>query len=263
MPVRSALITVMARAAEKAARGLKRDFGEVEHLQVSRKGPADFVSTADLNAQKILRDELARARPEFDFLMEEGEQKQTGKDNRWIIDPLDGTTNFLHAVPHWCISIAAECRGEVIAGIVFEPLRDEMFWAEKGTGAYNNHQRLRVSSRSDLSESLIATGFPFKGSKKDPASFMKEVERIMPQVAGIRRAGSAALDLAYVAAGRYDGYWETGINLWDVAAGALLVTEAGGFISPIKKGENPLISGALVASNDPLHDRLVAMVRGT
>jgi myo-inositol-1(or 4)-monophosphatase len=263
VPVRSPLITVMARAAEKAARGLKRDFGEVQHLQVSRKGPADFVSTADTNAQKILQDELAKARPDFDFLGEEGSNKSTGKDHRWIIDPLDGTTNFLHAVPHWCISIAAEYRGEVIAGMVFDPLRDEMFWAEKGTGAYNNHQRLRVSARTDLSECLIATGFPFKGSKKDPALFLKQAEKVMGQVAGMRRAGSAALDLAYVAAGRFDGYWETGINLWDIAAGVLLVTEAGGFISPITKGENPIASGALVASNDPIHERLTALVRGS
>jgi myo-inositol-1(or 4)-monophosphatase len=252
----------MAKAAEKAARGLKRDFGEVQHLQISRKGPADFVSKADLTADKVLREELGKARPDFDFLTEESGQTSTGKDHRWIIDPLDGTTNFLHAVPHWCISIAAEYKGEVIAAVVFEPLRDEMFWAEKGTGAFNNHQRLRVSARNDLSECLIATGFPFKGSRKNPDKFFREVGKIVPQVAGIRRAGSAALDLAYVAAGRFDGYWESGIHLWDLAAGTLLVTEAGGFISPIVQGESPLTgAGGIIASNDPIHDRLVAMLR--
>ncbi|NTU77455.1 MAG: inositol monophosphatase [Alphaproteobacteria bacterium] len=263
MAVRPALINVMAKAAEKAAKGLKRDFGEVEHLQVSRKGPADFVSTADLQAQKILREELGKARPDFGFLMEEqdGVADTSDKKERWIVDPLDGTTNFLHGMPHWCISIAAERDGEVIAGLIYNPISDEMFWAEKGLGAYNNSKRLRVSARKDLSECLLATGLPFKGSRKPIPTMFAELNAVMPQVAGIRRAGSAALDLAYVAAGRFDGYWETGLGAWDVAAGYVIVKEAGGFISPMISGENPVQKGSLIATNEHIHDRLVQMVR--
>lgn len=263
MVMRPPLVNVMVRAAEKAARGLKRDFGEVEHLQISRKGPADFVSTADFQAQKILREELGHARPNFGFLMEEqdGAADTSGANERWIVDPLDGTTNFLHGVPHWAISIGVEREGEIIAGLIYNPISDEMFWAEKGIGAYLNSRRLRVSVRSDLSECLLATGIPFKGSRKSAPTFLSELQSVMPQVAGIRRMGSAALDLAYVAAGRYDGYWETGLGPWDAAAGVILVKEAGGFVSPLKTGQNPVHSGALLAANAAIHDKILATMR--
>jgi myo-inositol-1(or 4)-monophosphatase len=263
MAARSALINVMIKSAEKAAKNLKRDFGEIEHLQVSRKGPADFVSNADLGAQKILREELGRSRPDFGFVMEEqdGSPDTSTKSERWIVDPLDGTTNFLHGLPHWCISIGAARGTELIAGVVYDPIRDEMFWAEKGLGAYVNNNRLRVSARKDLSECLIATGIPFKGVMKEDPKFTARLGAIMPEVSGIRRFGAAALDLAYVAAGRYDGYWEAGCQLWDFAAGMVIVKEAGGFISPFNPKEDPLQSGALIATNPAIHDDLVRRLR--
>ena len=261
MATRSALINVMVRAAEKAARGLVRDFGEVEQLQVSRKGPSDFVSAADLRAEKMIREELSKARPEFGFLMEEtGGSKGSDATTRWIVDPLDGTTNFLHGLPHWAISIALEKSGEIVAGVVYEPVHDQMFWAEKGQGAFLNHQRLRVSERRNLADALIATGIPFKG-RGDHAGFLNEAELIMKEVAGIRRFGAAALDLAYVAAGRYDGYWERGLSPWDAAAGVLLVTEAGGFVGEIGGGRNPVFGNSILAANTHLHLPLAKLLR--
>jgi myo-inositol-1(or 4)-monophosphatase len=255
----------MARAAEKAARGLKRDFGEVENLQVSRKGPGDFVSTADFNAQKILREELGRARPDFGFLMEEndGAADSSAKSERWIVDPLDGTTNFLHGLGHWAISIAAERDGEVIAGFVLDPIKDETFWAERGTGAYLNNRRLRVSARTELGDCLIGTGAPFKGVMHRAPNFVPQLQAVMPNVAGIRRMGAAALDLAYVGAGRLDGFWENGLQPWDVAAGLLIIKESGGFISPIdpKEPAAKITSGSLIASNTAIHDQLVKLIR--
>ncbi len=251
----------MARAAEKAGRALVRDFGEVEQLQVSRKGPADFVSSADLKAEKTLREELQKARPDFGFLLEEsGASKGRDDSTRWIIDPLDGTTNFLHGLPHWAISIALEKNGEIVAGIVYEPVQDELFWAEKGAGAFLNHQRLRVSERRRLEDSLIATGMPFKG-RPGHAQFLAEAEAVMVEVAGIRRWGAASLDLAYVAAGRFDGYWERGLSPWDVAAGSLLVTEAGGFVGEIGGGRNPVHGATILASNAHLNLPLAKMLR--
>ena len=262
MATRSAIINVMARAAEKAARGLVRDFGEVEQLQVSRKGPADFVSNADLRAEKTLRAELQKARPDFGFLMEEtGESQGRDPSHRWIVDPLDGTTNFLHGLPHWSISIALERDGEIVAGVVYEPVKDELFWAEKGGGAFNNQQRLRVSGRRRLEDAVIATGMPFKG-RGDHQAFMTQLDAVMSEVAGIRRFGSAALDLAYVAAGRFDGFWESGLSSWDMAAGLLLVTEAGGFATEIDGGRKPLTSGNVLAANDQLHHQLGKLLRG-
>jgi myo-inositol-1(or 4)-monophosphatase len=263
MAARSPLINVMAKAAEKAAKSLKRDFGEVEHLQVSRKGPADFVSTADLQAQKVLREELSRARPDFGFLMEEEDNAAdtSGKAERWIIDPLDGTTNFLHSLPHWAISIGAERHGEMIAGVIFDPIKDEMFWAEKGLGAYCNSKRLRVSARKDLADCLIATGFPFKGVMDEDPKFIARLNAIMPKVAGIRRFGAAALDMAYVAAGRYDGYWEAGLAPWDVAAGSVIIKEAGGFISPVDPKKSPIFGGELVTANTVIHEVLLKLIQ--
>ena len=262
MAARSAIINVMTRAAEKAGKALVRDFGEVEQLQVSRKGPADFVSQADHKAEKIVRQELQKARPEFGLLMEEGGTVK-GKDpsHRWIVDPLDGTTNFLHGLPHFAVTIALEKDGEIIAGVTYEPIRDEMYWAEKGKGAYLNSQRLRVSARRQMADALIATGIPFKG-RPGHEPYLLQLAAVMEQVAGIRRFGSAALDLAYVAAGRFDGYFETDLNPWDVAAGVLLVSEAGGFVSEIGGGRNPQSGSSILAANAHLHLPLATVLRG-
>ncbi|MBI1209315.1 MAG: inositol monophosphatase [Azospirillum sp.] len=262
MAPRSALINVMVRAAEKAGRALVRDFGEVEQLQVSRKGPADFVSNADLKSERMLRAELAKARPDFGFLMEEsGASAGTSKSCRWIVDPLDGTTNFLHGLPHWAISIGAERDGEIIAGVVYAPIQDEMYWAEKGQGAFLNTQRLRVSERRRLDDAVLATGIPFLGRGDHPA-FLGELAAVMAETAGVRRFGAAALDLAYVAAGRYEGFWETGLQPWDVAAGIILVTEAGGFVSEIGGGRNPLAGISILAANAHLHLPIASLLRG-
>ncbi len=260
---RSALINVMIKAVEKAAKSLKKDFGEVEHLQVSRKGPADFVSNADMESQKILRTELSKARPNFGFVVEEADlaADTTGKAERWIIDPLDGTTNFLHALPQWAISIAAEREGEIVAGVICDPIKDEMFWAEKGVGAYMNSKRMRVSARRELVDCLIATGAPFAGVMSKQPFFTKQLDAVMPKVAGIRRWGAASLDLAYVAAGRFDGYWEAGLGYYDVAAGGLMVKEAGGFVVSIDTGKHPLKDGNIIASNSEIHAPLVKLIR--
>jgi myo-inositol-1(or 4)-monophosphatase len=257
----SGLLTVMERAARKAGQRLRRDFNEVAHLQVSRKGPADFVSKADQQAERTLFDELKKARPDWGFLLEEaGEIEGDPAKPRWVVDPLDGTTNFLHGIPHFAISIAVqEPSGEVTSGIVYQPLTDESFWAEKGRGAWLQDQRLRVSSRRNLDEALIATGIPFRGHG-DVAQWSKIFAAVVPEVAGIRRFGSAALDLAWVAAGRYDGFWESGLKPWDVAAGVLLVREAGGFVTDFRGGERTMERSEFLAANDALHSKLHKLV---
>ncbi len=262
MATRSALINVMVRAAEKAARGLVRDFGEVEHLQVSVKGPGDFVSTADLQAERILKTELGKARPEFGFLMEEGGAVAGDGRHRWIVDPLDGTTNFLHGIPHFAISIGVEREGEIIAGVVYDPMRDEMFYAEKGFGAFVNDRRLRVSARQQLADSVIGTGIPYR-ERGDHPEYLKLLAAVMGATAGVRRMGAASLDLAYVAAGRYDGFFEIGLSPWDVAAGILLVREAGGYVSEIDGGRDMLNSGNVLAANDRLSTPLGKLLRDT
>ncbi len=260
MAVRSATLNVMANAALKAARGLIRDFGEVEQLQVSIKGPGEFVSAADLKAEKVLRGELAKARPAYGFLMEEsGSEEGTDRHHRWIVDPLDGTTNFLHGIPHFAISIALERDREIIAGVVYEPLRDEMFWAEKGAGAFLNDRRLRVSARRQLAESLIGTGIPFVGRGHYP-EYLATLGAVMAATSGVRRLGVASLDLAYVAAGRLDGYWEFGLFAWDVAAGVLLVREAGGYVSDTAGTQAMLATGDVIAANDHLHRPLATLL---
>jgi len=261
MAQRSALLNVMTAAATKAARGLVRDFGEIENLQVSKKGPADFVTTADKKAEEVLVAGLTKARPRFGFLLEEG-GKIEGADtsNRWIIDPLDGTTNFLHGIPHFSISIALERDGEPVAGVIYEPITDQMFWAEKGQGAYLNGRRIRVSARRRLEESLFATGIPFAG-KQDHDRFLSQLKAVMAVSAGVRRFGSAALDLAYVAAGRYEGFWEFGLHPWDIAAGIVLVREAGGFVTDIGGG-GMMESGEILAANDSLHGPLLKILAG-
>ena len=260
-PRRSALINVMAAAALKAARGLIRDFGEVEQLQVSVKGPGEFVSAADVKAEKILRAELGKARPGYGFLFEEaGAIASSDPHHRWIIDPLDGTTNFLHGIPHWAISIALERDGEIVAGLIYDPLRDEAYWAEKGVGAYVNDRRLRVSARRQLGEAVIGTGIPFRG-RGDHATYLRTLAAVMAATSGVRRPGAAALDLAYVAAGRFDGFWEFGLQPWDMAAGILLVREAGGYVSDAAGGHDMLASGDVIAANDNLHMPLARLLR--
>jgi myo-inositol-1(or 4)-monophosphatase len=260
MALRSALINVMVAAARKAARGLVRDFGEVEHLQVSKKGPADFVSKADHRAEQVIRAELQRARPAYGLLLEEsGRLPGTDTSNLWIVDPLDGTTNFLHGIPHFAVSIALERDGELFAGVIYSPVVDELFLAEKGGGAYVNGRRLRVSARRNMNESIFATGIPFRGLANHEL-FLRQLGAVMAVSAGVRRLGSAALDLAYVAAGRYDGYWENGLCPWDVAAGIVLVREAGGFVSDLSGGRRMLSGGGILAANAELHSSLGAIV---
>jgi myo-inositol-1(or 4)-monophosphatase len=263
MTLRSANITVMVKAARKAAGQLRRDFGEVENLQVSKKGPADFVSNADLKAEKTIREELSKARPGFGFLMEESGASagDKGEDRRWIVDPLDGTTNFLHGLPHFAISIALEERGSVVAGVVYDPIKDELFAAERGQGAFLNDRRLRVSSREKLDEGLFATGIPFKGIPGHER-FLAELEAVMGATSGVRRWGTASLDLAYVAAGRYDGYWERSLHPWDVAAGALLVREAGGLVTEIGLRGHTVDSDSILAVTPKLQDPLDRLLAG-
>ena len=256
----SALIAVMMEAAHKAARGLARDFGEAQALQVTRKGVADFVSKADLRAEQAIFETLSHARPKYGFVMEErGEVEGSDNSNRWIVDPLDGTTNFLHGLGHYAVSIALERDRQPLCGVVFNPIADEMFWAEKGQGAWLNDRRIRVSGRRELSECLFATGLPFAGMDgRDRA--LEETRRVLEVTAGIRRFGSAALDLAYVAAGRYDAYWERGLNIWDVAAGVCLVREAGGLISEIDGGKNFMTAGSILAANGEIYEAAKKLV---
>ncbi|WP_339779217.1 inositol monophosphatase family protein [uncultured Thalassospira sp.] len=258
---RSANINVMFKAVEKAAYGLKRDFGEVENLQVSMKGPGDFVSAADHRAEKRLREELERARPGYGFLLEEGGEI-IGRDpeHRWIIDPLDGTTNFLHGIPHFAISVALQRGDEIIAGIIYDVAKDEFFWAEKGVGAYLDNRRLRVSGRRRLNDCVLACGVPHVG-RGDHAVFEKQLHAVMDRCSGVRRFGAASLDLAYVAAGRYDGYWETHLSQWDIAAGILMVTEAGGYIRDINGGTNMLGTGSVIAANDSIQPVLAKTLK--
>jgi myo-inositol-1(or 4)-monophosphatase len=261
MAIRSPILNVMGNAALKAARGLIRDFGEVEHLQVSVKGTGEFVSTADLKAERTLKAELKKARPGYAMLFEEG-GAEPGSDarHRWIVDPLDGTTNFLHGIPHFAISIALERDDEIVAGVVYEPIRDEMYWAEKGAGAYVNDRRLRVSGRRQLAEAVIGTGMPY-GDRADDRAYMATLAGVMAATSGVRRMGAAALDLAYVAAGRYEGFWEFGLSPWDMAAGILLVREAGGYVSDMAGGHGMMASGDVLAANDHLHLPLAAVIK--
>ena len=247
--LQSANLNVMQKAAEKAARGLKRDFGEVEQLQVTQKGPADFVTNADLRTEKILMEELQKARPDYGFFMEEGGPIEgADKIHRWIIDPIDGTTNFMHGIPHFAIFIALERSGEIIAGLVYDPIKEETFTAEKGAGAYLNDKRLRVSGRKHLNEIVLATGIPFKGHG-NTEKFSSQLSRAMAETSGVRRFGAASLDLAYVAAGRYDGYWEDNLSPWDIAAGIILVREAGGVVNELNGGSAMMQSGSILATN--------------
>lgn len=259
--IRSPLMTVMTDAVMKASRSLKRDFGEVENLQVSRKGPGDFVSAADRKAEQILREALEKARPGYGFVMEEsGVVQGTDTSHRWHIDPLDGTTNFLHGLPQFAISVGLERDGQVVAGVIYDPAKDELFIAERGKGAYLNNRRIRVAARNDLVDAVVACGLPHIG-KGDHGLFMREAVAVMAQVGGMRRMGAAALDLAYVACGRFDAYWERGLNSWDVSAGILLIREAGGFVSDADGGSDPLKKGSICCGNEIMHRELLKLLK--
>jgi myo-inositol-1(or 4)-monophosphatase len=251
----------MRSAAMKASRALIRDFGEVENLQVSQKGPGDYVSAADHRAEKTLREELERARPGYCFVLEEGGVVEgPDKSHRWHIDPIDGTTNFLHSLPHFAISIALEREGQLVAALIYAPVLNELFWAEKGKGAWLNDKRLRVAGRKRLADSIIATGIPFSG-KPGHELFLGELREVMSRTAGVRRYGSAALDLAYVAAGRFDGFWERGLKSWDIAAGTLLVREAGGLVTDESgRSDDVLSAHATVAGNFDLQPELIKVL---
>jgi myo-inositol-1(or 4)-monophosphatase len=255
--LRSALLNVMTAAARKAGRSLKRDFGEVENLQVSMKGPADFVTAADRSAEDILHTELARARPGYGFLGEEGGRRDgDDKSHCWIVDPLDGTTNFLHGIPQFAISIALEREGIIVAGVIYNPANEELFIAERGKGAFLNDQRLRVAARRRLSDAIVACGLPHIG-RGDFTLFRGELAAIQDKVAGLRRFGAAALDLAWVAAGRFDVFWERDLSPWDMAAGILMVREAGGFASDLDGGDSIFARRNVVAGNEFLHKALL------
>ncbi|MGD0633864.1 MAG: inositol monophosphatase family protein [Beijerinckiaceae bacterium] len=261
--IRSALMNVMTAAALKAGRGLKRDFGEVENLQVSVKGPGDFVTIADQKAEKIVFEELSKARPGYGFIMEEGgEIEGTDKSHTWHIDPLDGTTNFLHGIPIFGVSIALAREGQIVAGVVYNPAVDDMFVAERGQGAYLNNRRLRVSGRNKLPDALIGCGIPHLGKRAGHAQFSQELNAVMGKVSNVRRLGAAALDMCYVAAGRYDGYWERGIKSWDIAAGLVMVKEAGGFTTDCDGGQDMLTKGSVCAGNEPIQAALLNLVKG-
>ena len=260
--LRSALLNVMIAAACKAARALKRDFGELEKLQVSLKGPANFVTAADRRAEETLYAELSKARPGYGFLGEEGGPREgADKSHRWIVDPLDGTTNFLHGIPQFAISIGLEREGTVVAGLIYNPANDEMFIAEKGKGAFLNEQRIRVAGRKRLADAVIACGLPHIG-RGDLALARQETGAMQEHVAGLRRFGAAALDLAWVAAGRLDGYWERDIKPWDIAAGLILLREAGGFVSDCDGGDDVFAKGHVVAGNDAIHKELLRVLKG-
>jgi myo-inositol-1(or 4)-monophosphatase len=261
--IRTPLMNVMTAAAQKAAKSLRRDFGEVAMLQVSRKGPADFVSAADRKSEEVLFQELSRARPGYCFKMEEGGVVEgADKSHTWHIDPLDGTTNFLHSIPHFAISIGLEREGQLVAGLVYNPVTDEMYMAEKGQGAFLNNHRLRIAQRTNFEDALVCCGIPHLG-RGDHKLFLKEMAAIMAKAAGVRRTGAAALDLAYVAAGRFDCFYERGLKSWDMAAGAVIVREAGGFVSDIHGHTAYMATGDIVAGNETMQRELVTLLKQT
>ena len=257
----SANLNVMMKAARRAGRSLAKDFREVENLQVSKKGAGDFVSRADLAAEAAIKEELMEARPTYGWCAEESEEI-AGSDptRRWIVDPLDGTTNFLHGLPHWAVSIALEHKGQIVAGVVYDPTKDEMFYAEKGTGAWMNETRMRVSGRHRMIESIFSTGLPFAG-RADLPETLQDLARVLPATAGVRRWGAASLDLAYVAAGRYDGFWERRLKPWDIAAGIVIVREAGGFVEPIDPAGNIIEDGDVVCANEAIFNTFAKVIR--
>ncbi|MDB5593381.1 MAG: inositol monophosphatase [Hyphomicrobiales bacterium] len=260
--IRSALMNVMTAAAIKAGRGLKRDLGEIENLQVSMKGPGDFVTAADRKAEKVVFEELSKARPGYGFLMEEGGAIEgTDKTHRWIVDPLDGTTNFLHGLPIFAVSIGLEREGQMIAAVVYNPATDDMYVAEKGQGAWLNNYRLRVAARRDFSDALVGCGIPHLGRATQHPRFKVEMASVMSKAGNLRRLGAASLDLAMVAAGRLDCYWERGLSPWDMAAGLVLVREAGGYVSDADGGDRCMETGSVCVGNEYMHRSLLAALR--
>jgi myo-inositol-1(or 4)-monophosphatase len=260
--INSALMNVMTAAAFKAGRGLKRDFGEVENLQVSVKGPGDFVTIADKKSEKTLFEELSKARPGYGFILEEGGVVEgSDKSHVWHIDPLDGTTNFLHGLPIFAISIGLARDGQIVAGLVYNPATDDIFVAEKGQGAYYNNRRIRVSARRDMAEGLIATGIPPLANAAIHPKFKAELASVMTRAGGVRRLGAAAIDLAFVAAGRFDGFWERGLKSWDMAAGLILIREAGGYLSDADGGQDMLTTGGVCAGNEFIHRQLLDLLK--
>jgi len=258
---RSAILNIMVQAATKAGRSLTRDFGEVENLQVSRKGPADFVSNADNRAEKIVFEELQKARPTYSFLMEEsGTVEGTDGQHRWIVDPLDGTTNFLHSIPLFACAIALERNGEIVASVIYNPIMEELYTAERGAGAWLNNRRLRVAGRKRMADAVISSGIKVTGTSDD-ARTLKQLTAISPTCAGIRRTGSASTELAWLAAGRIDGFWEARLGPWDVAPGLLLVKEAGGFVTDYSGGSNSVHNGEVVAGNEAIQAILLKSVK--
>ncbi len=261
----SALMNVMIAAARKAGRGLSRDFGEVENLQVSVKGPGNFVTAADHRAEETLFLELSKARPGYGFVMEErGEVPGSDSSHRWIVDPLDGTTNFLHGIPLFAISIGLEREGQLIAGVVYNPASDELFMAERGKGAFlmgrgPNDRRLRVAARQSIGDAVVTTGIPHRG-RAGHEVFLREAKATMGAVAGVRRTGAAALDLAWTAAGRFDAFWEHNLQSWDLAAGILLVREAGGTVTDLDGGSGMLENGEVLAANAAIHRSLLKIL---
>ncbi|WP_375454631.1 inositol monophosphatase family protein [uncultured Methylobacterium sp.] len=259
--ISSPLMTVMVDAVRKASRGLRRDYGEIENLQVSRKGPGDFVSAADRKAEETLRDALMKARPGYGMVLEEaGVVEGQDKSHTWHVDPLDGTSNFLHGIPHFAISVGLEREGQIVAGVIYDPVKDELFVAERGKGAYLNNRRLRVSGRADMADALAAYGTPYLGRGNHPR-LLREVAAVMAVAGGTRRMGSAALDLAYVACGRLDLYWERDLHTWDIAAGIILVREAGGYVTSADGASEPLAAKSVACGNEGLHRELVALLR--
>jgi myo-inositol-1(or 4)-monophosphatase len=259
--IRTPLMTVMVAAVRKAGKGLQRDFGEVANLQVSRKGPGDFVSAADKKSEEVLFEELSKARPGYSFKMEEGGTVTgTDKTNCWHIDPLDGTTNFLHSIPQFAISVGLEREGQLMAGVVYNPVLDELYVAEKGQGAFLNNQRLRVAQRTGLMDAVVCCGIPNLG-RGDQALFLREMTAVMGKVSGVRRFGGASLDLAYVAAGRLDAYWERGLQTWDIAAGIVLVREAGGYVSDLAGQDGMMTSGDVLAGNEAVQRDMLGLLK--
>ena len=258
MATRSALINVMHKAATAASRGMLRDFGEVENLQVSRKGPADFVSRADTNAERVIKSELQKARPDWGFVMEESGHVDGANPDMpvWIVDPLDGTTNFLHGIPHFAVSAALERNGTLVAGVVYNPITDEMFTAERGQGAFGPGGRLRVAGRDKLADAVLACGAPH-GERAGRDEFIEEMQTLLPSIAGLRRFGAASLDLAFVAAGRFDGFWERGLAPWDMAAGIVLLRESGGLVSDLTNRQKMMESGDIITANEHIHAALL------
>jgi myo-inositol-1(or 4)-monophosphatase len=259
--LQSALLNVMIKAARRAGRSLKRDLGEIENLQVSMKGPANFVSLADKRAEEMLYEDLAKARPGYGFIGEEGGSRPgADKSHTWIVDPLDGTTNFLHGIPQFAISIGLQREGTIIAGVIYNPANDELYTAERGKGTFLNDQRLRVAGRRKLNECVIACGLPHIG-RGDHELSRAEMSEIQNRVAGLRRFGAASLDMAFVAAGRLDGYWERNLQPWDVAAGQIIVREAGGIVSGMAGDDDPLLTGHVICGNEFVHAELVKILK--